>query len=121
MGLIFFLSSQPSLPSIPELDKISWGDKIEHFAFYGVLGALIWWAIDARRAKWQRIVLTVVLAAAYGMSDEFHQRFVPNRSCDVCDLVADTLGALCAAIVIWRGGVILGRRKAGRESIRGQR
>ena len=31
--------------------------------------------------------------ALYGAADEIHQRFVPNRSCDVLDWLADTLGA----------------------------
>lgn len=102
MGLIFFLSSQPSLPGVPGLDRIDWGDKILHFSFYGVLGAFIWHGLGAGRPAWQRLLLTVALASLFGLSDEFHQRFVPNRSCDVLDLAADTLGALCAASVLSR-------------------
>jgi VanZ family protein len=36
----------------------------------------------------------------YGATDEFHQYFVPNRSAEVQDWLADVLGAVIAAIVI---------------------
>ncbi len=39
--------------------------------------------------------------SAYGASDEFHQRFVPNRTCDVADRVADTFGGFLAAAAYW--------------------
>ena len=36
---------------------------------------------------------------AYGLSDEFHQRFVPGRFAGVDDLVFDTLGGLLAVAI----------------------
>ncbi|MCK4613219.1 MAG: VanZ family protein, partial [Thermoplasmata archaeon] len=35
-----------------------------------------------------------ILGSLYGVSDEIHQHFVPRRSSDVLDLVADFLGVL---------------------------
>ena len=32
-------------------------------------------------------------AVVFGISDEIHQWFVPNRQADIWDLLADTLGA----------------------------
>jgi VanZ family protein len=37
----------------------------------------------------------------YGASDEFHQRFVPGRTADVLDWLADSLGACAFVIVPW--------------------
>ena len=46
---------------------------------------------------WHRLcLLGVIITIAYGMSDEFHQYFVPNRQCTLSDLLADAVGALLA-------------------------
>jgi VanZ family protein len=47
------------------------------------------------------VLLAIVLAIAYGVSDEFHQRFVPGRSSDVYDVLADAEGAAAAALGAW--------------------
>jgi VanZ family protein len=39
------------------------------------------------------------MASAFGASDEFHQAFVPGRTADVADWMADTLGAAIGALV----------------------
>ena len=54
----------------------------------------------------RRTALTIVLAALiYGCLDEFHQSFVPNRTVEALDVLADTTGALLAALLaerLWR-------------------
>ena len=93
-GTLFFLSSQSSLPSIaPAVPDF---DKVEHFGVYGLLGILV---IDAvRRSSTltlpKAVLVAILITSAYGASDEFHQRFVPNRSCDVWDWTADTIGGI---------------------------
>ena len=39
------------------------------------------------------------LARTHGLSDEFHQQFVPGRFPGVDDLVFDTLGGLLAVVI----------------------
>jgi VanZ family protein len=39
----------------------------------------------------------VLVASFYGVTDEFHQSFVPNRQSDARDVLADTAGATVAA------------------------
>ena len=41
-------------------------------------------------------LLGVIIAIAYGVSDEIHQYFIPGRHCSWHDVVADTAGALLA-------------------------
>jgi len=41
------------------------------------------------------ILLSVVSASFYGISDEIHQYYVPSRNADILDVIADILGALC--------------------------
>jgi VanZ family protein len=47
---------------------------------------------------WRQIGPSVLIASLYGASDELHQYFVPGRSAEVADWVADTLGALVAVL-----------------------
>ncbi len=98
-GTIFFLSAQSSLPPIaPSVPNF---DKVEHFGTYGLLGILV---IDAvRRSSTltlpKAVLVAILITSAYGASDEFHQRFVPNRSCDVWDWTADTIGGILGVAV----------------------
>jgi VanZ family protein len=92
-ALIFWLSSQPDLPTPPF--AFEGFDKLVHAGFYGILTLLLCAADGARPWWW------VVAAALYGLSDEIHQAFVPGRSTDAIDLFADIMGALLVASV-WR-------------------
>jgi VanZ family protein len=105
MAVLFFLSSLSSLPAPPA----GLTDKHEHFVAYGILSALTVRALA--REEWRRVSLGVVLgailiASAYGVSDEFHQRFVPGRTYEVLDMVADALGSAAAAGLLWAWAII---------------
>jgi VanZ family protein len=94
--VIFALSAQSALPKVgPQFPNV---DKLHHLTAYGVLGALV--IFPLRRAHNHPVtkaaLLALLIASAYGATDEFHQRFVPNRSCDVWDWTADTIGASLA-------------------------
>ncbi len=43
---------------------------------------------------------TAILCIIYGASDEFHQYFVPNRSSEVQDWLADIAGVLIMLLII---------------------
>ena len=96
---IFLLSAQPTLPQIaPGVPNF---DKVEHLGGYGLLGLLV--ILGLRQSCTltlpKAVLLAIYITSAYGASDEFHQRFVPNRTCDVWDWTADTIGgALGAAL-----------------------
>lgn len=122
MVLIFFLSSQSKLPPIPGLgclERLDCGDKIKHFIGYAALAILVWRVLGDAYPKRRRFWLAVGISTLYGATDEFHQRFVVGRCCDVFDLSADALGALCAAAILCTGGNKLGRQKEEREIPRG--
>lgn len=94
-------------------------DKLVHFIEYGVLGLLLVRAayqstVRRRRNYW----LCLLVAVLYGMSDEFHQIFVPHRTADVWDLAADTAGAFVFAWT-WlalKGQSLFSRERAAVES-----
>jgi len=52
--------------------------------------------------------IVVILCVLYGISDEYHQSFVPGRSPDLLDIRNDTIGAVLAMIVV-RAPVIRNR------------
>lgn len=100
-GAIFFLSAQSKLPQVgPQFEN---KDKVEHFIAYTTL----WFCVllplryGHRLSLASAILLAILITSAYGASDEFHQRFVPNRSCDVADWIADTFGGFIAASAYW--------------------
>ena len=103
-GLIFYLSAQSrpdeDLPSILNF----FNDKVLHAVEYAGLGGLCYrafrWAAGPAVAR-QAVVLAIVTASLYGLTDEVHQAFVPLRETSWQDWLADTIGAVIGAIS-WR-------------------
>ena len=94
LGLEFWLSSQSVLPEVLP-GSIPQGDKILHSGYF-FLTALF--AVHAMRVVegWGRGRTAAALlsaALAWGISDEWHQSFVPGRSVEAADVAADVLGA----------------------------
>jgi hypothetical protein len=67
--------------------RIGWHGRLAH----------VWENLEAKGcwSKWPAW-LAVLIVSAFGVTDEWHQSFVPGRSCDVFDWLADTLGAALA-------------------------
>jgi len=118
---IYFGSEQNRIPGSPGLPGF---DKVAHFGAFGLLATLWIHALDRPGARRRALVLGVLIASLYGALDEYHQSFNPGRSVEFADWVADTLGALTAALAYrfwprWRGWLqqsILLRRSASGES-----
>ncbi len=100
-GLIFYLSSQPSIET-PAL--FPGQDKLFHLIAFGILGFLVMGTLQAAHSGYQPKQLWWVALAVmlYGISDGFHQHFVPGRSVDAYDVLADALGGLLGAWVMYR-------------------
>ncbi len=45
------------------------------------------------------LLISVLAATLYGVSDEFHQYFVPGRCASAGDLFIDMIGSSCGAAV----------------------
>jgi VanZ family protein len=96
MAMIFVLSSFSTLPSPP--GGLSFYHA--HFAAYAGLGILTVRALSRgfRRLSWIAILGAVVISTLYGLSDEYHQRFVPGRTFELLDLAADCAGSIAGAL-----------------------
>jgi VanZ family protein len=106
-GFLYWLSSM-SNPVGADID-IPGLDKTAHVVLYGGLAAIVSVGIHRNgRATplWAQFLGPVAVVLAYGMADEFHQLFVPKRSFDPYDLLADVTGALLVQAilcgVLWR-------------------
>jgi VanZ family protein len=103
--LIFLLSSSSNLPDLPS----GFSDKSAHTLLYSGLGFLIARALAGgvgRPLPAWAIVVAAVASAAYGLTDEAHQLFVPRRQFDLMDLAADGIGAAVGATLLWLWGII---------------
>lgn len=105
MAAIFIVSAQPGdqlhVPTFLNYDK-AW-----HMLEYGLLAGTCFFAIRPTLSHKNRIFssfLIVCFSFLYGLSDEFHQSFVPLRTSSFADVIADTLGATLVAAVWWRRG-----------------
>jgi VanZ family protein len=102
MALIFIASSIPS--GTFEDVTIFRYDKLIHLVIYGVLGFLMHRALSRQSrfpllARWAAL-WSVLFCVLYGVSDEFHQSFVPGRDMSGYDLIANTGGALLSAVIV---------------------
>lgn len=91
--LIFLQSSHPSPDIAPHWPFF---DKVLHFFAYALLGALFLRAFNTTRMNHLlklTILLSILLSSLYGISDEIHQSFVPYRTADAVDALADILGS----------------------------
>jgi VanZ family protein len=104
---IFALSSRSHLPRAPLF--LGW-DKLQHGLGYALGGVLLARALYPGRRS---AVLALALGSLYGLSDEIHQSFVPLRSPDPRDWLADTLGVL-AGIALFH--LFLARRGRARPT-----
>ncbi len=101
MGLIFYLSHQPydfvQLPQVAGVDKLLHG-----IAYASLAGAFLYGfhpsTKDSRRTL--TAVAAVIFCLLFGISDEYHQAFIPGRFVSVWDVAADGLGALLV-VTLW--------------------
>jgi VanZ family protein len=98
-GLIFIYSSLSSPP--PLAPKFLYGDKLFHLVEYAILGLLL--ARAAKNSANLRVhfrIFAVCAAVVYGLSDELHQYFVPERKVELLDVLADGIGAFLGQMLI---------------------
>lgn len=70
-------------------------DKVAHFLAFAPLGGFLELALRRTHPDIpikQRLLVLFVGVTLFAASDELHQYFVPGRSCDVFDWMADTVG-----------------------------
>lgn len=119
-AFIFMLSSQPGNrfdEAEDFLDFVPAADFFAHIVIYFVLATLVHAVlrIYLPRRKHLLMIDTVIFSLLYGVSDEFHQSFVPGRSVSASDLLADVLGA-ALAVTLWLAVTRIRRYRRGQDA-----
>lgn len=130
MTLIFFLSNETATESsdtsggfsymiasviYPDFDDLTEEEKLErieemsypvrktaHFAIFGIMGILS--LFNVRFFVWIpkefKNITAFIFSAFYAATDEFHQSFIPGRSCELRDWLIDCLGILTGLVFV---------------------
>ena len=105
---VIVLADNGSLPhSIRAIYDFPNGDKLGHFILFGLLNFFITRAylssFPSKSRAWAALSIGLVLAVFIGV-EEWSQRFFPNRTSDVVDLLASYAGVVTFGFlaVVWR-------------------
>ncbi len=82
---------------LPFMKGFNWG----HFIAYFILALTFYWALGGNESAGFRLkIMIVILCLLYGITDEYHQKFVEGRSPDIKDLINDSIGAALAMLFL---------------------
>ncbi|MFA5857139.1 MAG: VanZ family protein [Candidatus Pacearchaeota archaeon] len=70
-----------------------------HFTIFFLLGLFLTISLYKKDNKLM-IILSILLAISYGITDELHQFFVPGRESSIFDVLTDTTGILLANVIL---------------------
>lgn len=99
---IYYFSSLPQPPFV--LTSFQWQDKVLHLIAYLSYGITIAIAIHSHQSFSlnKKVMIILMLGMIYALSDEFHQSFVPGRTSEIGDILADWIGITISAIIYRR-------------------
>jgi len=94
MALLFQLSSRSDVGPAGRLP-----DTLTHGSAYLILAGLLCRALAGglKPLSTATAALAACVATAYGMTEEYHQSFVPGRDASVADILKDMGGAAIGA------------------------
>lgn len=99
-AVLLFLTSLPG----KDLPDLFISDKIEHLLAFWLLAILLKLTLVVQDRfnylKKHSSIFTLLIIGIYAALDELHQLFIPERSCDILDWLADFSGALIAVMAI---------------------
>ena len=101
LTLVIFLASSRSELAAPNLWAIPHLDKYLHFLIFGLLATNLI-RIPLCTNKHLNNALAFALSSLYGFADEYRQSFTLERSVELSDALADSLGALVATQIYAR-------------------
>lgn len=106
-GAINILSSIPIVGNIIDILVLNGTAtviirKTAHMFLYAVMSILSFISMyDINRNSKKIYIKSIVISFLYACTDEFHQLFIPGRSCEFKDVLIDTTGAIIAICIIY--------------------
>ena len=101
IALCTFIFWQSSYPGIISQPLFPYDDKVMHFGIYALLALLVARAVQKEKLLWspKKIkIIAILFVSVFGLSDELHQAFVPERFASVLDFLADCAGAVAGCL-----------------------
>ena len=98
-ALIFYLSSRSYDIKI----DILFFDKVIHIVEFALLGLFLSFGyfMSLKSSLTMKAVLTICTGIILGSLDEFHQYFIPRRSIEFFDVIADAIGILSGLLLYY--------------------
>lgn len=76
--------------------------KMAHFSIYLLLGFLVYNALFNKKVSSINVLLySILIVCLYSISDEIHQLFIIGRSCEVRDILIDTIGGSIGSLLYY--------------------
>lgn len=96
MGVIFYMSSKQSTGPSPV------PDYVYHFVVFFILAVFYFHSLRGIVDENKKLLaICVILTSLYGLSDEFHQYFVPTRTMSLKDWFVDSLAGFTAPYILF--------------------
>ncbi len=99
MGIIFYASSLPG-SDIPSLFPFQ--ETAYHLLLYLILALFFSRALKNTYtdiASLKIILVTILFGIVYGITDELHQAFVPDRTVSGLDVIIDGIGSFVGSLI----------------------
>lgn len=94
-----------SIPTVPFQGIFAFEDKVEHLFAYFVLTVMLALALHFQQKfliiSRNFLIFALLIGLFYGAFDEIHQYFIPGRSCELLDWVADSVGSFLGIGVVY--------------------
>jgi VanZ family protein len=110
MGVIYLGSSIGNVPRVGGTFIDGLVHRVAHLLEFAALGALLLRAMGKDKSSTRReMMMTLIIVALYGASDEFHQRFTLGRSSEGLTVLFDVAGG---ALGMWSYRWWIAQRRA---------
>jgi len=82
---------------------IPYGDKLLHGLLYGVMALLLNYGLNFKSKKIFGFNLQIgaMIVLTFAGLEEITQYWLPSRTCDFFDFVADTIGVTLFSLIVW--------------------
>jgi len=85
------------------IGHIPYGDKLMHGFLYGVMALLLNYGLKFKSYKFLSFNMQVgaLIVLTFAGIEELSQYWLPSRTCDVWDFVADMVGVVLFSLIVW--------------------
>lgn len=102
--IIYLANTGASSVFFDLVKSLPFGDKLGHFGLYGLLTLLLNLALGCREFRLGRFTVLVGSAVVllFAVGEELTQFFLPTRTADLTDVIADVVGILLfGRLAVW--------------------